>query len=388
MYLEGRNVLIGITGGIACYKTADVLREIQRQGGKVKVVMTRMASSFITPDFFSALSGERTHISFGGINHIELARWADILLIAPATANIIGKFSTGIADDLLTTIFIVATCPKVLVPSMNPTMWENPIVQRNLETLEKFGATVVEPESGELACGERGKGRYPSTEKIIFFCEKAIAPEDLEGRKVLVTAGATKEFIDTIRFISNPSTGLMGFLIARESALRGAETTLITASDDFHAGEFGINVKKVVSTEEMLSAVMEEIDNTDVVIGAAAVSDFKPAKRESMKIKKEDKDTFSLTLTKNPDVLAEVGGRKGRKILVGFALEDTLDRESALRKLRSKNLDFVVLNTTSALGSEKMVAEIVKLEGSEKLPELTKAEVARRIIDEIVHCLS
>lgn len=391
--LKDRRIVLGVTGSIAAYKAVELLRLLQKEGAKVRVVMTRSATKFVSPLTFSTLSRYPTAVSMFShpqrfeIEHISLAEFAELLLIAPATANVIGKIASGIADDLLTATAMSVSCPVVLAPAMHSQMWSNPIVQDNMRKLKENGYHIIEPEEGELASGSVGKGRLASLEKIVSYVKDLLTScLSLEGAKILITAGPTREFIDPVRFISNPSTGLMGFTIAEEAIRRGAEVILVSGPTHLSPPK-GCEFVEVCSAEEMLSAVLKYFDKVDCVIASAAVSDFAPVIQEKSKIKKTGKE-MTLILRPTPDILEELGKRKGEKILVGFAAETDNLLENALKKMQKKNLDLIVANMVSqkeyGFGSEKIFASVIKKGESPPLPILlSKRELARLILEEL-----
>ena len=344
-------IALGVSGGIACYKAAEILRQLQDRGFDVVVVMTKGAAQFVTPLTFRALSGNKVYLDiFEGAasdadpsstyDHIFLAQSIDLFLVAPATANCIAKMAGGIADDFFTTFHLAVKAPVVIAPAMNTRMWEHASVQANLKTLEARGVRVIPPDTGRMACATYGPGRLASVGTIVEYTVGLLARgQDLKGRRVLVTAGPTVEDIDPVRFISNRSSGKMGVAIARAARDRGADVTLVSGPTDF---EFP-NTIRVRSTEEMRKAVVERFDSVDVVIKAAAPLDFRPKSIASQKIKKS-KAASSLDLEPTPDILLELGARKNGKILVGFAAETEDFAKNAKTKLKAKNLDFIVVN--------------------------------------------
>ena len=381
--LSGKRVVLGVSGGIAVYKTVELVRALQKAGADLQIVMTSMAKTFVGEETFSSISGKPVLSDVKGMEHITVPHSSDIFIVAPATANIIGKFANGIADDLLSTMLLATECPIIFVPSMNTSMWKNPSVKKNVDYLKKSGVLVVEPEEGELACGEYGEGRFPQIEKIIFFAEYALSSKELSGKEVLITAGGTREFIDTIRFISNSSSGFMGYCLAYESLLRGAKTTLVTCTETYGIETFGASVAKVISSEDMYKKVMEKIDGdgVDIFISSAAVSDFKPLKKAQKKIKKDELsgDKFIVELEKTKDILLEVSTKiaRKRKIIIGFALEDDESGiESARKKLRERNLDAIVFNTISSINSERGNFWLLTPSEEKYLGELEKKELA------------
>lgn len=339
--LSGKRITLCVTGGIAAYKAVELLRIFQKAGAKVKVVMSKMATRFVGEETFSSLTGEKVLVDFEGMEHITIPHSSDIIVVAPATANIIGKFANGICDTFISTMLISATCPIVFVPSMNWAMLKNPITQKNIERIKEIGHIVVPPDEGDLACGEKGEGKFPTFEKIFFHCEYALSEKRFSEKKVVITGGPTREFIDDIRFISNPSSGFMGFALAWEFALEGAKTHLITGSE--HNGEWNaFDIKKVVSAQDMLEEVSKLLP-CDIFVGTAAVSDFKPAKKSKGKIKKENVQKIEIELVQTPDIIQTV--RKQTKMLVGFALEVEEEEKNAIEKMKRKKIDIIVGNT-------------------------------------------
>jgi len=396
--LNDKRIVLGVSGGIAAYKAVEILRLLQKEGAKVRVVMTKSATRFVSPLTFSTLSHYPVAYSMFSppqkfeIEHIALADFAELLLIAPATANIIGKVASGIADDLLTTTVISVSCPIVLAPAMHSQMWNNPIVQENVKKLGGYGFHIIEPEEGELASGSVGRGRLASPEKIASYVRDILTPpSSLRGLKILITAGPTREYIDPVRFISNPSTGLMGFTIAEEAIRRGAEVILVSGPTHLTPPK-GCDFIQVTSAEEMLSAVLERFENADCVIATAAVSDFAPEVKEEQKIKKKRSKDLTLHLLPTPDVLGELAKRKGEKVLVGFAAETEDPIDNALKKMEEKNLDLIVANIVSqegyGFGSEKLLASLIKkgVPPSPPMP-VSKGELARLILEEVEELL-
>ena len=391
--LEGKKIVLGVTGSIAAYKSCEITRELARRGARVQVVMTRNAEKFITPLTLQTLSGNKTLSDpfdlewESEIGHIALADSADAVVIAPATASFIGKMATAIADSLLGAVILATKAPVVLCPAMNVNMYSNPLVQENLRKLADIGITVVEPSEGDLACGWEGKGRLGETENIVAEVERAVAPDDLAGRKLLVTAGASREHIDPVRFISNPSTGKMGCAIARAAWVRGADVTLVSGA----GVEAGIDLPgmKRIQTEtvgEMFDAVMENLERADFIIKAAAVGDYAPVQTENEKIKKSS-EPVCLQLEKTPDIL-EMVGKKNRKgcVVVGFSAETQSLIENSRKKLERKNADMIVANDITAPGSgfgEDTNRAVLICDGSEpeSLPLMTKEALGHKILD-------
>lgn len=391
-------IVLGVTGCIGAYKAAEVLRQLQQRGATVRVIMTRSACEFIGPLTFEALSGQPvvTDMFEPGSNvqikHIEIARWADLLLVAPATANVIAKFAHGLADDLLTTVYISATCPTLLAPAMNVEMWHHAATQSNVAALRARGVEIIEPESGFLACGEVGEGRLAEPENI---AERAIAllqrwpsgRHDLDAQHVLVTAGPTCENIDPVRFIANRSSGKMGYAVAEAALARGADVTLISGPTDL-TPPAGARFISVWSSEDMYQAVMRHLNEATIVVKAAAVADFRPREPKSSKIKKADGDVV-LELEPTPDILAEIGRRKSHQVVVGFAAETDDPIENGRQKLKAKNLDLIVINDVTAEGAGFSVdtnqATILDREGRVvELGLMSKREMADRIFDQVV----
>jgi len=389
--LQGKCVILGVTGGIAAYKAAELLRLLVKSGAEIHVVMTRSAQEFITPLTFQTLSGNPVHtelfslIQEQEIGHISLADRADLILVAPATANLIGKVANGIADDLLTTT-IMATRAKVLfAPAMNSNMWENPIYQENHAKLEDLGYHFVEPAYGELACGWQGMGKLPDPQEIFNSARALLGNNDLAGKTVLVTAGPTREEIDPVRFLSNHSSGKMGYAIACAAHNRGARVVLISGPVNLHEPK-GVETIQVVSAREMHEAVMKMAGQADLIIKAAAVADFRPAVRGDQKVKKGSAETTTIELQRNPDILAELGQQKGSRVLIGFAAETEELLKHAREKLASKNLDMIVANDVTQEGAgfngDTNIVRFLSADGNvEELPQMTKAEVAELLLD-------
>lgn len=386
--LKEKKVLLGISGGIAVYKAVELASKIRKLNAQVKVIMTKNAMEFVTPLTFRTITNNTVSIEtfnpFAPIEHISLADWADIFLIAPATANVIGKIANGLADDLLTTSIMAAKCPKLIVPAMNVNMYENPIVKNNIRLLSDLGYFFIEPETGFLACGYEGKGRFPETGEIVYHLISYLAyKKDLVGKRILVTAGACEEKIDPMRSLSNKSSGKMGFALARAAAIRGAEVTLIYAKTE-EDPPYYINSKRAVSSEEMFESVLPEIRKNDVIIMAAAVTDYKPV--EVVKEKMKKKKSLTLELTGTVDILKELSSHPARKILVGFAAETSDIVKNAFNKMTDKNLDFIIANSLTYLGQN--INEVYVLQrGNKNNPEKItgdKFELANKILDQVV----
>lgn len=392
--LRDSEVLLGVTGGIAAYKSAELVRLLVRDGARVHVVMTAAACQFVTPLTFQTLSGNPVStelfslVEESSIGHIALADRAQVMVIAPATANIIGKIATGIADDLLSTVISATRAPVLLCPAMNVHMYDNPIVQGNIQRLRSLGYRFVEPATGFLACGYEGKGRMAEPAEILEEIRRILTPQDLKDLRILVTAGPTLEPLDPVRFISNRSSGKMGYALARAACRRGATVTLVTGPTALPVPR-GVEAVAVESAADMQKAVMDRFDGVDVVIKAAAVADYAPQKPVFHKIKKDHRRILSLELTVTPDILAHLGSAKKHQILVGFAAETHDLIQNAKRKMEEKNLDIIVANDVSAPGSgfqhDTNQVKILRRDGSmEDLPLMTKEEVAHRVLDHVL----
>jgi phosphopantothenoylcysteine decarboxylase/phosphopantothenate--cysteine ligase len=394
--LKNKEILLGISGGIAVYKACELVRLLTKAGAKVQVVMTENATCFINPLSFETLSQRKVHSSLfeKGTNpliHIELADKAELLVVAPATANIIGKMANGIADDLLSTLYLATKAKTLVCPAMNVNMFSHPALKQNLETLRKRGVRVLEPETGELACGWEGKGRLPEPDLILEACEYALAPKDMVGKKFMITAGPTREALDPVRFISNRSSGKMGYALARAARARGGEVILISGPSALRP-PMEVKLVKVESAEDMKKAVDRYYKDADVIIKAAAVSDFRPAVKAGSKIKKERAE-MSIELEKTPDIVRELGSKKSKnQILVGFAAETEDLVRNAAKKLKEKNLDMIVANDVSKKGAgfdvDTNIATILPRKGrAEYLPQMSKLELSYKILDKIKNLL-
>ena len=395
--LKDKTVVIGVSGGIAVYKTLDVVSRLRKLGVNVNVIMTKSATEFVTPLSFQSLSQNYVVCDMfedpktWDVEHISLAKRADVFLIAPATANVIGKIANGIADDMLTTT-VMATKAKVLIaPAMNTNMYENPILQRNINTLKELGYNFVE--SGRLACGDTGKGKLASPETIVDEVVKLLSKgQDLKGKSIIVTAGPTVESIDPMRYITNRSTGKMGYSIAKEAIERGADVTLITGPTNLTPPQNLKKLVKIESAKDMYEAVLANLDENDVVIKSAAVADYKPKNYSNKKIKKSD-DDLVIELDRNKDIAQEIGKIKNNKILVGFAAETNDLIENASLKIKKKNLDFIVANDLTkegaGFGVDTNIVKIIDKEGNiTEYPKMKKEEVANIILDKIKELLS
>jgi phosphopantothenoylcysteine decarboxylase/phosphopantothenate--cysteine ligase len=390
-------VALGVTGGIAAYKAAELVRLLQDRGVRVQVVMTRAAQEFVRPLTFAALSGEKVITDLFGagaeepnidsaVEHIAVAQAIDALVVAPATADVIAKFAHGEANDFLTTLFLATTAPVVIAPAMNVNMWENAATQANIQTLKARGVNVVEPDSGYLACGMVGAGRLAANETIVLAVLKALkAEQDLTGETVLITAGPTREPIDPVRYIGNRSSGKMGYAIAEAALRRGTKVILVSGPTALKPPS-SAEVIQVQTAQQMRDAVMAHLDRATIVIKAAAVADFTVRTAADEKIKR--KGPMTLELEPTSDILAEVGAKKGSRIVIGFAAETNDALVNARRKLESKSLDAIVLNDVSQPGigfdSERNAVTILTHAGAETVPETSKWEVAHRVLDAVV----
>jgi phosphopantothenoylcysteine decarboxylase/phosphopantothenate--cysteine ligase len=392
--LQGKTIILGVSGGIAVYKAVELLRLYTKAGAEVHVIMTRNAREFVTPLTFQTLSGNPVHTELFSlaqeqeIGHISLADRADLFVIAPATANVIGKVANGLADDLLTTSIMATRAPVLVVPAMNVNMYENPLYQRNHRQLIEFGYRIMEPVVGDLACGWQGKGKLPAPEAIFAETLRMFAAGDLSGCRLLVTAGPTREDIDPVRYLSNYSSGKMGYAVAAAAAQRGAAVTLVSGPTCL-AAPHNVELVRVNSALEMHRAVMQHAEGVDVVVKAAAVADYRPLDRAGQKLKKGRDDRLTLSLTKNPDILAELGRVKGKRLLIGFAAETEELLRHAAEKLQRKNLDLIVANDVSCEGAgfdvDTNIVKFLYADGRvEELPRMSKLEVAGELLDRIV----
>ncbi|MEH6987842.1 bifunctional phosphopantothenoylcysteine decarboxylase/phosphopantothenate--cysteine ligase CoaBC [Cytobacillus firmus] len=391
--LTGKKILLCVTGGIAVYKAAALTSKLTQAGAQVKVILSESAVNFVAPLTFQALSRHDVYTDTFDekdskvIAHIDLADWADLILVAPATANVIGKLANGIADNMITTTLLAASSPIWIAPAMNVHMYSHPAVQKNIETLYGFGCRFIEPSEGYLACGYVGKGRLEEPEKITETISEFFKPSRLEltGRKVVITAGPTREKIDPVRYITNHSTGKMGYAIAEAAVSAGAEVVLISGPVSINAPA-GLKLLKVESAEEMYQAALNEFDYADVVIKTAAVSDYRPKVASAQKMKKQPGDEV-LELERTKDILFELGQKKEKQILIGFAAETEQVEEYAKGKLMKKNADMIVANNVTAegagFGTDTNIVTLFKKDGSsEKLPLMSKKDVAVKILEE------
>ena len=389
------NVLLGVTGGIAAYKAADIVSRLIKQDVNVDVIMTKYAQEFITPMTFQSLSGNKTvtdmfDTSFRpDIEHISLAKKADVILIAPATANIIAKIAHGIADDMLTTVVLASKAKLIIAPAMNTVMYEAEVTQNNIKTLKERGVIVIDPVEGLLACNDLGRGKMEEPENIVeAVLYHLTCSRDLEGKKVLITAGPTRESIDPVRFITNRSTGKMGYEMAREAKRRGADVTLVSGRVNLKA-PYGVNLINIESAQDMYEEVMKRAGESDIIIKSAAVADYTPQNKSNIKIKKQSGD-MKIELERTHDILFEVGQAKtDQQILVGFAAETNDVIENAKSKMQRKNLDFIIANDVkkegAGFGTDTNIVTIIPRQGEvEPLPVMKKSEVARAVFDRIL----
>ncbi len=393
--LADKNIVLGVTGGIAAYKAADLASRLTKLGANVNVIMTKSAQEFITPLTFRSITSnpvatdtfeEPAHWE---IAHISLAQKADVFVVAPATANIIGKTASGIADDMLSTTIMATKAPVIFAPAMNTNMYENKIVQDNIEKLKNHGYIFVPPESGRLACGTSGAGRLADNDVIIGHIESALTKKDMSGMKVLVTAGPTKEYMDPVRFISNPSSGKMGYAVAKIAKDRGAQVTIVSGEVNIKAAP-GIEVVKVTTALEMLEAVKKYADESDIIVKAAAVGDFRPSSYAQHKLKKDDVPVIELV--KNPDILQSVCETKTKGVVVGFCMETKDLAQQAYKKLIKKGADLIVANNVAeenaGFAHDTNTACIIDKSGKcEQLPNMPKKQLAKIILDRAIELL-
>ena len=391
--LQGKTIVLGITGGIAAYKMPNVAHALAKRGADVHVLMTKNATEFIAPLVFETLTNRRCIVDTFDRNfqydvaHVSLANAADLMLIAPATANVIAKLAHGLADDMLTTVTLAATCPKLIAPAMNTHMLENPITQDNIRTLAHYGFTVIPSGSGLLACGDVGSGRLPDEDVLLDYVDRALlGPKDLAGRKIVVTAGATREPLDPVRYLTNHSTGKMGYAVARACMLRGADVTLLTAPTALRPVPF-VKTVPFTTAADLFAAVKENIEGADALVMAAAVADYRPAAVADNKIKKRDGD-LSLPLARTDDILGWLGEHKPAGLFVcGFSMETENLLENSAAKLKKKNLDLIVANNLktpgAGFGTDTNVVTMISPAGAEELPLMDKTEVGDRIADKI-----
>ena len=390
--LQGKTIVLGVSGGIAVYKAVELLRLMVKEGADVHVIMTRNAQEFVTPLTFQALSGNPVNTDLFSlyqeqeIGHISLADRADLFVLAPATANLIGKIAQGLADDLLTTSVMATKAPVLIVPAMNTNMYENPVYQRNEQSLSELGYQIMEPATGSLACGWNGKGKLPDPHVIFTAVQSMLSPKDFLGCRMLVTAGPTREEIDPVRYVSNYSSGKMGFAIAEVAQQRGAQVTLVSGPTALTV-PVGVSCVPVCSAEEMRAAVLNQYGSVDIVVKAAAVADYRCKDRCDQKMKKRANE-LTLTLEKNPDILSELGKSKKQQILVGFAAETERLLAHAAEKLKNKNLDMIVANDVTSPGAgfdtDTNIVRILHADGRiEELDKMSKNMVAQQLLNRL-----
>ena len=393
MLLKGKHIVLGVTGSIAAYKIASLASMLVKKQADVTVIMTPNATNFINPITFESLTGNKCLVDTFDRNfqfqveHVALAKLADVFLVAPASANVIAKAAHGIADDMLTTTLLACQCPKIFAPAMNTRMYENPIVQDNMEKLKGYGMEMITPSNGYLACGDTGAGKMPEPETLFEAIVKALTPKDLAGKKVLVTAGPTQERMDPVRYISNHSTGKMGYAVARAAMLRGADVTLVSGVTALQPPE-GVKVVPVISAADMAQAVKAAASEQDIIVKAAAVADYRPAVTADEKIKKKDGE-LTLSLERTEDILAWLGAnRLEGQILCGFSMETEHLLENSRAKLDRKKIDMIVANSLkqagAGFGTDTNVVTLLTKQGTEELPLLSKEEVADRLLDRLM----
>lgn len=391
--LKGKTVVLGVSGGIAAYKTASLASMLKKQHADVEVIMTKNAANFITPVTFESLTGNKCLVDTFDRNfefhveHVALAKRADIFMIAPATANVIAKIAHGLADDMLTTTFLACKKPKLIVPAMNTNMYENPVTQDNLDICRKYGMKVIDPACGYLACGDTGAGKMPEPSELFEYIVQEIAYEkDLACRKILVTAGPTQEAVDPVRYLTNHSTGKMGYAVARAAARRGADVTLVSGPVEL-APPLGVRLVPVVSARDMFEAVTAASGDQDVIVKAAAVADYRPASAGTEKMKKKDGD-MAIGLMRTDDILAWLGiNRRKGQILCGFSMETQNLLENSRAKLEKKNIDMIVANNLkvagAGFGTDTNVVTLISRDDMEEFELMSKDEVAHRLLDRI-----
>ena len=396
MYLIGKHIVLGVSGSIAAFKIASLASRLAKKRADVTVIMTPNATNFINPITFEELTGNKCLVDTfdrnfqHSVEHVSLAKQTDVMLVAPASANVIAKAAHGIADDMLTTTLLACQCPKIFAPAMNTRMYHNPVVQDNLKVLEKYGMEVITPATGYLACGDTGEGKMPEPEVLYEAVVKALTPKDMAGMRVLVTAGPTQEKFDPVRYISNHSTGKMGYAIARAAMLRGADVTLVSGKVSIPSPA-GVNMVPVVSAADMAQAVKASAGEQDIIIKAAAVADYRPVVTADEKMKKKDGE-LTVALERTEDILAYLGAhRKDGQFICGFSMETEHMLENSRAKLEKKNIDMIVANNLrqegAGFGTDTNVVTLLTKEETLELPILSKEEVADRLLTFILHKL-
>lgn len=391
--LKQKHIILGITGSIAAYKIASLASMLKKQGAHITVIMTQNATNFINPITFETLTGNKClldtfdrNFQFN-VEHVSLAKQTDVVMVAPASANIIAKAAHGLADDMLTTTLLACQCPKMIAPAMNTRMFQNPIVQDNMKTLQQYGWEVITPATGYLACGDTGEGKMPEPELLMEYIIKALSPKDMENVNVLVTAGPTREQIDPVRFISNHSTGKMGYAIARAAMLRGANVTLVTGKTNL-TPPVGVKTIEITSAADMGEAVKSCSDSQHIIIKAAAVADYRPKHTANEKMKKTD-DELTIELERTEDILGFLGKhKKESQFLCGFSMETENMIENSLRKLEKKNLDLIAANNLkqkgAGFGTDTNIITLLSREETIELPIMSKEEAADKLLDYIM----
>ncbi len=393
--LEGKHIVLVVTGSIADYKTASLARMLKKQKADVTVFMTKNATNIINPITFEELTGNKCLVDTfdrnfeHSVEHVSLARQTDVFLIAPASANVMAKAAHGIADDMLTTTFLACGCPKIVAPAMNTRMYCNPVTQDNIRLLKHYQIEVIDPAAGYLACGDVGAGKMPEPELLFEYLVKALTPKDMAGKKVLVTAGATREKIDPVRYITNHSTGKMGYAIAKAAMRRGAQVTLVTGKTEL-APPIQVETINVTSAAEMAEAVKERADAQNIIIKAAAVADYRPKFTSDEKLKKKD-DEMSIALERTEDILGFLGSHKKEgQFLCGFSMETENMEQNSREKLKKKNLDLIVANNLkesgAGFGTDTNIVTLLSETETVQLPLMSKEEVADRLLDYITGC--
>lgn len=396
MLLKGKHIVLGVSGSIAAFKIASLASMLAKKRADVTVIMTPNATNFINPITFEELTGNKCLVDTfdrnfqHSVEHVSLAKQTDVMLVAPASANVIAKAAHGIADDMLTTTLLACQCPKIFAPAMNTRMYHNPVVQDNLKVLEKYGMEVITPATGYLACGDTGEGKMPEPEVLYEAVVKALTPKDMAGMRVLVTAGPTQEKFDPVRYISNHSTGKMGYAIARAAMLRGADVTLVSGKVSIPSPA-GVNMVPVVSAADMAQAVKASAGEQDIIIKAAAVADYRPVVTADEKMKKKDGE-LTVALERTEDILAYLGAhRKDGQFICGFSMETEHMLENSRAKLEKKNIDMIVANNLrqegAGFGTDTNVVTLLTKEETLELPILSKEEVADRLLTFILHKL-
>ena len=393
--LEGKHIVLGVTGSIAAFKIASLDRMLKKQGADVTVIMTQNATNFINPITFESLTGNKCLVDTfdrnfqHSVEHVSLAKQTDVVMVAPASANVIAKAAHGIADDMLTTTLLACRCPKIFAAAMNTRMYQNPVVQDNMELLRHYGMEVVNPATGYLACGDTGEGKMPEPELLLEYITKALYPKDMEGVRVLVTAGATREKIDPVRYITNHSTGKMGYAIARAAMMRGAQVTLVSGKTQLQP-PMGVCVINIESAAEMAEAVKGCAGVQDIVIKAAAVADYRPKYAADEKVKKKDDEmSLELELERTEDILGYLGNHKKEgQFLCGFSMETENMLENSRKKLEKKNLDLIVANNLkqagAGFGTDTNIVTLISASDTVQLPMMRKEEVADKLLSYII----